>query len=233
MTRYAIYFLPAPETALGRFGSSMIGYDAVSARDVAPPDHVFFCHEKVRELSEEPRRYGFHATLKAPFELCAGASEADLRGRAAELAGRCPRVRLGRLEVAELSSFLALRPVCEHAAARRLAERCVEAFDDLRGPMSAADRARRLAKPLTERQLEHLARWGYPYVFDEFRFHMTLTGPLPVSLRASALSATREIYAAVDRPVTIDALSLVRQTDRSGRFVLVERYPLAGSGEAT
>lgn len=231
MTRYAIYFTPAPQTRLWRFGSSVIGYDAAAAREVAYPDHSLFREGAGDMLSAEPKRYGFHATLKAPFELSADQSENALLRHAQATFARHPRVRLGRLEVAELGSFLALRPMAGSEDVNTLAEVCVKAFEPFRAPLSATDRARRLKSPLTGRQVANLDRWGYPYVFEEFRFHMTLTGPLPEPQRRVALKALRELFAEIDEPVVIDAASVVRQSERSARFVIVERFDLSATAE--
>lgn len=173
--RYAIYFIPAPETALYQFGASVLGYDAYSGREVPSiasggPDWP----DKVRE----PRIYGFHATLKPPFRLAAGADEAALKAEFDALAKSQQAIDAGLLEVRALSHFIALTPATPCPALDQLAAICVQRVDRFRAPMNAEERARRLASSLTERQKTNLDRWGYPYVFEDFRFHMTLTGPL-------------------------------------------------------
>ncbi|MEN3351695.1 MAG: hypothetical protein V7632_5330, partial [Bradyrhizobium sp.] len=73
--RYAIYHAPAPDSVLHRFGSTMLGYDAASGDDLRFPDGVT---PDWRELTQDPRKYGFHATLKAPISLADGKDEAGL-----------------------------------------------------------------------------------------------------------------------------------------------------------
>lgn len=228
MLRYAIYFVPQAESALYRFGSSVLGYDSVTGEEVAAPDHPFFGTEAARGLASEPRRYGFHATLKAPFALATGQSEAALLRHAEAVCSGLGPVSLGRLQLAELGSFLALRPMVHSVAALRLAEHCVTAFESFRAPLSAVDRDRRLRAPLTPRQVTHLDRWGYPYVFEDFRFHMTLTGPLSDQQRQPALGALRELFARSDETVVIDAVTIMRQANRNARFVVIERAALSG-----
>ena len=77
MVRYAIYFTPPEASALAAFGASAIGYCAASGRDVALPDSPFHDRADAMALTEEPRRYGFHGTLKAPFELAVGRTEVE------------------------------------------------------------------------------------------------------------------------------------------------------------
>ena len=76
--RYAIYFTPPPGSDLHRFGSAVLGYDCVTGAKLTPPADIAVDAEEWRRLTEEPRRYGFHATLKAPFRLAPGTTEAGL-----------------------------------------------------------------------------------------------------------------------------------------------------------
>jgi len=126
-----------------------------------------------------------------------------------------------------IGGFIVLMPSTSDAVA--LAADCVRAFHRFRAPLAAPDRARRIAAGLTARQLEHLERWGYPYVLDEFRLHMTLAGPLPTARREPMRTALAALFAAqADRPLLIDAVSLVRQDDGAARFRVVRREPLRG-----
>ncbi|MDX2204290.1 MAG: DUF1045 domain-containing protein [Hyphomicrobiaceae bacterium] len=227
--RYAIYFMPSPETALARFGASAIGYDAWTGRAVPFPDTAPFPRDGAPEWSREPARYGFHATLKAPFQLRDGCSEADLHARvSAFAAGRAP-VALGPLDVVALSRFVALVPRDPPPALAGLAADCVTQFDALRAPLSEADRTRRLAAPLSARQIAYLDAWGYPYVLEEFRFHMTLSGPLEAETKASLLGALEALWQPISTPITIDALTIAHQPRRDGPFVARARYRLDGA----
>lgn len=106
----------------------------------------------------------------------------------------------------------------------------MRAFDPFRAPLSGADRQRRLAAPLSARQVAALDRWGYPYVFEDFRFHMTLTGPLPDRTRESVRSALAALYAAVaTRPaLAVGSLAIFRQPARTERFRVLAQMPFAG-----
>jgi 2'-5' RNA ligase len=227
--RFAIYFTPAPGSRLARFGSAAVGYDCDQAKDVAHLALPGIDPLALALAAVEPARYGFHATLMAPFYLDAKTPEDALVEHVTRFAAGRASVVLGRLSAGLIGGFVVLVRAGSQDDLIALAADCVTAFNDHRAPLSAHDRDRRLAAGLSPKQIELLDRFGYPYVLDEFRFHMTLAGPLPTSLRQPWCAALGEAFAAqADEEVTIDAVSLVRQ-DRSGvRFRVVLRAPLAG-----
>ncbi|MGD8477084.1 MAG: DUF1045 domain-containing protein, partial [Burkholderiales bacterium] len=159
---------------LWRTGCRWLGRDPVSGSALDQPAVAGVPASAVQKLTASPRRYGFHATLKAPFTLVAGSDREQLFARlAAFAAGRKP-IDLPKFEVHRLGGFLALclsRPCTQLDA---LAAQCVERFDTFRKPLTAAERARR-AEGLDPNQLALLDRWGYPYAMAQWRFHMTLT----------------------------------------------------------
>ncbi|OJY40167.1 MAG: hypothetical protein BGP06_17515 [Rhizobiales bacterium 65-9] len=226
--RYAIYFAPAPDSALWRFGSRAVGYDAATGRDAPFPDHPFYASPSIAEWTEEPRRYGFHATLKAPFSLAEDESEQALLSAVHDFAARRSGILDVRLGVHALGRFLALTPMNAQGEINRLAADCVTAFERFRAPLSDSDRARRLKAPLTVLQKDYLDRYGYPYVLDEFRFHMTLTGALSDDARTAALAALRALYQPIDAPTELDAICVFRQEKRDSRFRILSRAPLLG-----
>lgn len=226
--RYALYAVPAPDSPLWHFGSSVIGYDAATADDVAFPAAPPCDAEDWTALTAEPRRYGFHGTLKAPFALAEGADEAELIEAVMLFAERRRAFSVTRLEVSLLKAFVALTPAERSAELEGLAADCVRHFDAFRAPLSEADMARRLKAPLTERQKAHLDAFGYPYVFEDFRFHMTLTGALPEDRRETIRDGLAGLYAPVAAPLAIDALCLFKQADRAGRFTILARFPFEG-----
>jgi putative phosphonate metabolism protein len=216
--RYAIYFVPDPETELYRFGASVLGYDAYTGNDTsfissAAPDWL----DKIRE----PRTYGFHATLKPPFRLTADAVASDLEKALDAFAKSHRQIDVGPLEVRSLGSFIALVPAVPCSPLDQLAGACVQHFDDFRAPMNVEERARRLATSLSEQERINLDRWGYPYVFDNFRFHMTLTGPLVDADRAQTLKWLITEFASrtAAQRLILDRLVVAHQTDGSFRVV--------------
>jgi putative phosphonate metabolism protein len=225
--RYAIYYAPVPGSDLDRFGAHLLGYDAFSGEDLPFAESVLQAAPDWRELTDDPRKYGFHATLKAPFSLAQDRTEAELVSACAAFAATPRTVPVIRPVVGSISGFIAVIPAEPQPGLIRLAADCVSAFDSFRAPLTAADRARRNPSQLTPGQREHLDRWGYPYVFDDFRFHMTLTGRLDVERREPVQEMLRNRFSAVRlETLAIDGIALFRQDKASARFRIVGRYGL-------
>jgi putative phosphonate metabolism protein len=225
-TRYAIYYLP-PDGALARFGAAWLGWDVAAA---APVPHPAIAGVDVASVTETPRKYGFHATLKPPMRLADGRGPDDLAQAVADICAALAPVRLEGLGLSRIGRFLALTPVGDPRAPNALAARLVADLDGFRAPPGAAEMGRRRAGGLSAAQEENLARWGYPYVMDEFRFHMTLSGPLadpaPVEAALAPLLAPLRLS-----PFVIDAVALVGERP-DGNFELVHRYALTASSAA-
>jgi putative phosphonate metabolism protein len=227
--RYALYWLPAPGSRLDAFGKAVLGYDNVSGDTVAHPA----AQEDLAAVTAGARVYGFHATLKAPLRLAEGTTETDLVAAARSLAAAHPPVAVGPLEVAAIGPFLALVPEAPPAALGLLAAECVAALDPFRAPLTEAERAKRRADRLGPRGRALLDRWGYPYVFEAFRFHMTLTDALPDAERDAWRARLTEAYAACGpEPLVIDALCLLSQ-DGSEPFRLLARLPFGDAQGAS
>lgn len=224
--RYAIYFAPRPQMALAAFGAATLGYDADSGRQVPFLAGLETTSPGWSSLVAEPARYGFHATLKAPFELGPDASESNLLARAEEIARTATPCPLGRLRPVPLTRFVALMPIDEPACLPRLESHIVKGFEPLRAPLAAADRTRRLGTPLTDRQIRYLDTWGYPYVLEEFRFHMTLAGPVPQSQIVDISERLAALYEPYDEQVRIDEIAVFRQLSRDARFQVMARFAL-------
>jgi 2'-5' RNA ligase len=175
-----------------------------------------------RELTSDPRKYGFHATLKAPFALAPGRAEAELVAACAAFAGEPRAIPAFRPVVDSISGFIAVIPGVRSQPLEQLAAGCVVAFDPFRAGLTERDRARRNPTELTERQRDHLERWGYPYVMEEFRFHMTLTGRLDETRRGGVLAMLRERFAATGiDSLSVDRVALFRQDAQDTRFRII------------
>ena len=200
--RAAVYYTPAPESALNRLAAAWLGRDAFSGAATRPADPV-------RDpCVAEPARYGFHATLRAPFRPKPGTDLGVLTDRLGAFCAGRDAPAIGRLVLARLGDFFALVPETPEPALAALEGAVLEAFEPFRAPLLAEEIARRRPDRLTERQRRHLDLWGYPFVLQDFRFHMTLTGPVPGP--AEALGAALEAHFApvLGRPLPLDGLGL-------------------------
>ena len=224
--RYAIYYAPAQGSFLDQFGAEMLGYDAWIGAGLPFPGGVVEQMPDWRELTQDPRKYGFHATLKAPMSLN-GRRESELHAACADFA-RQPRLIPKITPVVNpISGFIAVIPEGRSTELEQFAADCVRAFDPFRAPLAAEDRARRNPSRLTPRQVEYLDRWGYPYVMEEFRFHMTLTGRLDETRRETVLTMLRERFARLNlTELAIDRVALFKQADAKARFEIIGDWQL-------
>src|SRR5262245_18729772 len=225
--RYAIYYAPAPGTALDDFGASLLGYDARTATDLPFPDDVMQIMPDWRELTRDPRKYGFHATLKPPMTLAEGKTEAELVA-ACEAFASAPRpVPLIEPIIDMIAGFIAVIPASASDELQQLAADVTREFDSFRAPLTAENWARRNPEKLTPRQCEYLDRWGYPYVLEEFRFHMTLTGRLDAKRRGPIIAMLQQRFRDTGlRELAIDQIALFRQSGASARFQIIGQWLL-------
>ncbi|WP_408636195.1 DUF1045 domain-containing protein [Primorskyibacter aestuariivivens] len=222
MSRYAIYatFPPGP---FGDALSAWLGWDSLTGQDKPHPDLPL----PVAEITKRPRKYGAHGTIKAPFRLASGRTDTELRAALRAFCLGQPPVSLPGLEIARLGRFLALVPAAPCPALDALAAATVAGLDEFRAPPDEADLARRRNARLTPRQDANLTRWGYPHVMEDFRFHITLTGPLKPDIVPDVQAAlTDYLRQFLEQPMRIDALSLMGEDARTGHFHVLEREPL-------
>ena len=200
--RAAIYCTPAPDSPLARLGADWLGRDAFTGVAIRPADAA-------RDpLVAEPARYGFHATLRAPFRLRPSVDLAALTDRLGALCAGREAPTIDRLVLERLGDFFALVPAVPEPGIAALETEVLEAFEPYRAPLAPDEVARRRPERLTERQRRSLDRWGYPFVRDDFRFHMTLTGPVPGPAEALRAGLARHFATVLDRPLPLDGLGL-------------------------
>lgn len=220
--RFAVYFAPAPHGDMARAGAAWLGWDADAGQAVPHPD----LGVDLAALTETPRKYGLHGTLTPPMWLdCGAASFLDAVDTLAQ--GLAP-VDMGRLRLHAEDGWLALVPEVQPEALTDCAARIVEALAPLRAPLSESELARRRAAGLSARQDELLILWGYPYVMEEFRFHITLTGKLAHAELERVVPVAQSWFGPLlGEAHMLDALSVFGE-DGEGRFHLLRRYALLG-----
>jgi len=225
--RYAIYYVPAPDSSINRFGAHLLGCDAFSGEDLPVPYGILQVVPDWREQTSEARKYGFHATLKAPMSLASGKTEVELLAACTAFAAAPRAIPVIRPVMGSIEGFIAVIPAEPPPELIQLAADCVREFDSFRAPLSEADRARRNPAQLTAAQREHLDRWGYPYVMDDFRFHMTLTGRLAAERREPLLKMLANRFVALDLPtLPIDRIAVFRQENPDSRFRILDHWGL-------
>ena len=229
--RHAVYFVPEDGGALARFGQGVLGRDA-SGRAVAPLEGL---PAVPAAWTGAPARYGFHATLKAPFTLARDATEEALSDACDALAGAHAPIPLPRLAPRRLDGFAALVLPEPDEALGRLAADCVIGLEPFRAPLDAAALARRRPERLEPAARARLERWGYPHVLEGFRFHMTLSTRLPEE-GADADAAERWVAALARRfeatvgtdARLVDRVALCREDAPGAALVRVAEHPLRG-----
>ncbi|PYE33071.1 putative phosphonate metabolism protein [Rhizobium sp. PP-F2F-G38] len=225
--RYALYFTPPKDDALTLAAAAWLSRDAFLDGRVPTPEVPGFTTEELGTLTAEPRRYGFHATLKAPFELAPGRTETELLAALDEFSAESEPFEIPSLTLGQLGPFFALVPGAPSDALSRFAAKTVRRFEPFRAALSAEDIARRNPEMLPTAQRENLENWGYPYVFDEFRFHMTLTGAVPKVRRPAVQAALEEAFAGfLDKPLPVTALALFIEPKRGSPFTVHSLMPL-------
>jgi putative phosphonate metabolism protein len=222
--RVALYYAPATDDPLHEAASVWLGRDAATGAGCAQPDLA-----GIAEVTAEAAQYGFHATLKPPMRLADGAVWQDVLAAARAVAATVPAFDLPRLAVSEIHGFLALRETEPSPRLQALADTCVAGADHLRAPPSADELARRRHKTLPPAADANLVRWGYPYVFATWFFHMTLTRRLTADeLPAWRAATAAHVAEAVARPRRVADLCLFVQPAPGAPFTIAERIPLRG-----
>ena len=225
-TRYAIYYAPEPGP-LAAFGAGWLGWDAARAT-IPPRPQVDGLPCAPDQITGTVRKYGFHGTLKPPFRLAEGCSADALHTAITALARLHAPVKLDGLVLARIGQFLALVPDGPATALASLASHTVMELDSFRAPPSEAEIAARNPAALSPTQAALLQRWGYPYVMEEFRFHLTLTGRLSgEDLDSVHAALTPHLDPLLPQPFDIASLCPFGEA-ADGMFHLLHRYALSG-----
>jgi len=231
--RYALYFAPRTSSGWWRFGARWLGRDAATGERVEQTAIAGLAPGAFHALTTEPRKYGFHGTLKAPFALREGTTRNALADALARFCRARRSIPLPPFEVTRLADFLALVPATRESRVNELAADCVREFEAFRAPLPAAEFDRRRRTGLSPRQDRYLEEWGYPYVFAEYRFHLTLTGSLeeatPHQVTALIAGAREALAALPTAPLRVDGVCLFEQPEPAAPFRLATRFVFRGA----
>lgn len=224
--RYAIYYVPPRDTPLAKFGAAILGYDLERGKPQERLTLPGIEESRLVAVTRRAARYGFHATLKAPFKLTAGRSRIDVLKVAADIADSCRPATLCGLEFAVLGRFIALRPQQATPELDIIAAHFVRGLDPLRA-VESRDETKWPPSKLSPRQAQLLDAWGYPYVLDQYRFHMTLTDALESNDSAGIAHALKSTATGIiGTPLTIDAVTVVEEITPAAPFKAIARFRL-------
>ncbi len=235
--RYALYLLP-PEPWY-TLGTRWLGRCACTGMPIDGTPRQRLAHEARIDLptldrwTEAPRLYGLHATLKPPFRLAGGQTAAALDAELQRFAGQQRTFAIEPV-IEPLRGFLAWR--LRHGdpardALHHLADACVREFDAFRLPAPATELTRRRQAGLSDAQDRHLLRWGYPYVFDTFTFHITLTGRLGHAELVAGQRALEASGTELPRAMPVDHVALFTQPSPDMPFTVARVYRFDGRVE--
>ena len=217
-SRYAIYYIP--DLPLFQIGSDWLGWNSLTGQEsTLSANH--------HRITDRPRKYGFHATMKPPFSLASNSTQGELQDAFQAFCATVSPATGGTLKISRLGRFLAMTQDVQSNDVTDLAASTVSHFDKFRAPLSDNDIQKRRQRRLTPEQDALMLRWGYPYVMQEFKFHMTLTGPLQndeiVSIEQLANTRFQEF---IGQSLNIASLALLGEDRDSGRFHVIEKLSL-------
>jgi putative phosphonate metabolism protein len=217
-SRYAIYYIP--DLPLFQIGSDWLGWNSITGQETTlAADH--------RCITDRPRKYGFHATVKPPFSLASNSTQGDLQDAFQTFCASVSPATGSTLKISRLGRFLAMTQDVQSNEVTELAASTVSHFDKFRAPLSDQDIAKRRQRKLTPQQDALMLRWGYPYVMQEFKFHMTLTGPLAANeIDAIEQRANTRFQEFIGQPLSIASLALLGEDRDSGHFHVVDKLSL-------
>jgi hypothetical protein len=217
-SRYAIYYIP--DLPLFQIGSDWLGWNSQSGQET-------LLSADDRRITDRPRKYGFHATVKPPFLLASHSTQGELQDAFHAFCATSSPATGGTLKIARIGRFLAMTQDVQSNEVTELAASTVSHFDKFRAPLSDKDIEKRRQRRLTPQQDELLLRWGYPYVMQEFKFHMTLTGWLAANeIDAIEQRANTRFQEFIGQPLSIASLALLGEDRDSGHFHVVDKLSL-------
>ena len=221
--RYAIYYVPS-NNLFYKLGSSWLGWDTISGQPASQPETDSAVN--IQKITEAPRKYGLHATIKAPFRLGNNVNALELERQLEILCGSIKPIEF-KLKLSELSGFFALTPTVKNTELRKLHSKVVRELDYFRAQPTKEEIIKRRENQLTSEQDQNLIKWGYPYIFEDFYFHITLTGKIPEDFRNKVKDEIENFFQPVlQQKINLSELALVGEA-KDGNFYVIRQMPLA------
>jgi len=225
--RYAICFTPPVGDPLSAAAASWLGRNVYSGEPVEPPSIAGLSLSEIAFHTAAPRRFGFHAMIMAPFRLAPGTDESQLLKALMHFTSAETPFEIERMEVARVGHCWALAPQVPSQVMHLLAGRIVQAFDRFRAPLGDEEIERSDPDRLTAPQFTNLHRWGDPFVMDEFRFHLKLTGLLNAAVERRLEAPLRELFEPhLKEPLVVDSLALLIEEEAGAPMRVHSQHPL-------
>jgi hypothetical protein len=225
--RYAICFTPSASDPLTLAAANWLGRNVYSGEMVEPPSVRGLGIHEIAFHTAVPRRYGFNATLKAPFRLAEQVSESAMLRDLMRFSGTMKPFDIPRLEVKRLGNAFGLVPSEPCPQIDMLASSVVQAFDPYRAPLLEAEIERSNPDSLSAVQFVNFYRWGNPYVLDEFRFQMMLTGTVSAADMPRMEKVLRDFFEPVlSVSVPVANIALMIEEGSGGPFRVHSLHPM-------
>ena len=226
-SRFAIYYVPPESDYLTKFSASWFGWDAYQGIKVNYP-MLRNLNYDLKDITSKPSKYGLHGTLKAPFFLAPNRTIDELRLSLSVLSHSIKKFEIPSICLRIISGFIAIVPSTQNESMNYLAKKCLEDLDRFREIESPDILNKRRVVGLSPSEEHYLFRWGYPYVLDNFRFHLTMTTKLTSEVSKNVLSVLNsELRVVLKAPLAISKIYLFGESKLHGRFEVIEEFSLA------
>ena len=227
LARFALSYVPQDRTPLAALGRMWLGRDIHSQETQDQPVVLGILPERLAELTKWRRSDGLHSVLKPSFQLNPAASLDSMVATAHILARNFEPVEIPQLEINVIGKFIALALTVPSRRIVELASQCVRVFDGYRQPLNIDLNARYLRDKLTVYQNRMLKHWGYAFVMEEFQFFIPLTDRIEDDQERHILTKalSKLCKPTIAYPVSIRALTIIGQEDRSKPMRVVETIP--------
>ena len=231
--RVAIYFLPKKNSSLENFGKNLLGRDINKKKKISLTrrqkyfiNRGFTYFDELKDYFEQPAKYGFHATLKAPFRLKRNVKTKNFYDVISHIAAQHSRFKIKGLKIVYSKKFTFITSRKPNKLLRNLENDLVKHLDTFRAELNKTEIKKRIPDSLTFKQNKYLKEWGYPFVFDQFKFHMTLMNQNNNKLsNKQKLELEKLIYKISNNVIEFNEISLLGE-NKNGHFEEIKRFKL-------
>lgn len=226
--RYTISLALSPSSELWKTGVHWLGMEPFSGEIIDQPVLLGIDADRLWELTRSARRLGFHAPVKPFFRLACGVDEEQLCGLLNIFSLKHHSFVLSSLTLRAQENKFFLEPDTYPSSLLSLAADCIRTFDPYGAAPKPSESARLKAAVLSPQEKQNLELWGYPYVFNQYRFRLFLTSRITDAAEKEVMySALARIFVTVSAsPLKVDALCLFVEAGSGQPMRFIRRFPL-------